>query len=149
MLVGWLPAAGSGRRRRGPGRGRGAAGVGDRGGHLEIKDGDVRGVAGHYCPPFVVCGTQPLATKLEHIGSGRNYGPSLILNLLSSISLRSQINAWVYHVIESRAHLLDFKTIGSRQVAPAPDQLISNTEAVAAKPPVGPRRLSIQAPFPY
>ena len=95
MLVGWLPAAGSGRRRRGPGRGRGAAGVGDRGGHLEIKDGDVRGVAGHYCPPFVVCGTQPLATKLEHIGSGRNYGPSRILKLLSSISLRSQIMLWV------------------------------------------------------
>ena len=86
----WLPAAGSGRRR--------AVRDGDEAelvGGVMINDGADCGVAGHCCPPFVVCGTQPLATKLEHIGSGRNYGPSLILNLLSSISLRSQIMLWV------------------------------------------------------
>ena len=49
----WLPAAGSGRRRADRGRGE-AEFVG---GAHHIKDGDVRGVAGHLCPPSLSRGT--------------------------------------------------------------------------------------------
>src|SRR5690606_8081178 len=90
MLVGWLPAAGSGRRRA-------------------VRDGDEAelvgdainfevglGVSGHFCPPSLIRGMQPPVDEVvEHIRSGRNYGPSRILKLLSSISLRSQIMLWV------------------------------------------------------